>query len=457
MDDEKRVCSFILQKWQIQIKIAKISGLKKKAKMTTVPTTLLLRYFEIAQRRLQNLTDDLGGEAELPSDPNLSWHRTRIVEAQLASLDDAISSSPIDREAIQSVLRQIGKGDFSSVSFDNVDITSPSAASSSSSTGLRSRSSTRDGGEPSELGVLKDNSQEQKLLITEAVEQTNELARQAFARSVLIVEWRLDLQPLSQCGREIRENVSLDRGSILEYCGLMMAAVGLPEVHQYLQTGVAELIHPNRKDGNHSDDSSAEDRLLHIQKLYWRALGWESSHAMDQLNSTLTGKSAESNTFDQKVMETLSKYASVMTNVGMSIVDEDTQCDDGTTRVVSVSYSEHIINVDSSGNESQSLSAPASKTIDEHEASQQRQEMDVAQKTAMLQQEIWSEFESLPPKEKSEMLEMAKMAHQEFVQKIANTPPGNDRILLMQSIDGETQKLLVIFKLACSHSFADAE
>ena len=70
----------------------------------------------------------------------------------------------------------------------------------------------------------------------------------------------------------------------------------------------------------------------------------------------------------------------------------------------------------------------------------------------MLQQQLWSDFETLPPHEKSEMLEKAKMAHKSFVEKVANTPPGRDRVILMQGMDGEVQKMLVIYKLWCSRN-----
>eukprot|EP00579_Thalassiosira_antarctica_P001907 CAMPEP_0201870330 /NCGR_PEP_ID=MMETSP0902-20130614/3464_1 /ASSEMBLY_ACC=CAM_ASM_000551 /TAXON_ID=420261 /ORGANISM="Thalassiosira antarctica, Strain CCMP982" /LENGTH=449 /DNA_ID=CAMNT_0048395921 /DNA_START=13 /DNA_END=1362 /DNA_ORIENTATION=+ len=449
--------------------------------MTPSPlsSSLLLRYFEIAERRLQFLTDYIS-----EADTNLSWHRSRIVEAQLTSLDDAISEWqrqndvgewPINRDTVQSVLRQIGLGDFSCVSYDgnNGDFTLPST----SSTGLRSRSSRGsldDGHQQSEQGVLKDDGQEQQVLLTEAVEKTNELARQAFARSVLISEWRLDRQQLSQSGRELRGNHGndcIDEKSTMEYCGLMMAAVRLPEVQQYLLNGTMEFTHSNHKAGNHSEDlcdNSVEDRLFRIQKLYWRALGWEPIHAIDQLKCLLAGENTEYSNFEQTIrnakgMETLTKYASAMTvaatNADMSHIGDgiNQSNDDGTTRIVSVSYSEKIILPTDSGNTtSHSLSAPTSNTIDEHKLSQQRQELDVAHKASMLQQQLWSEFESLPPHEQSKTLEKAKKTQSEFLEKVANTPPGRDRVVLMQSMDGEMQKLLVIYKLWCCHN-SDAE
>ena len=436
----------------------------------TTPSTLLLRYFETAQQRLRQLTDNLGEAASSPLDPNLSWHRSRIVEAQLSSLDDAISewqghnsADPhVSREIMQSVLRQIGTGDFSCVSFDDGEFTSlplsvAAAAAAASSTGLRSRSprgsGDGEGGQQIEHGFVKDTSEEQKSLLTEAVEQTNEVARQAFARSVLIFEWR---NPMPQYGRELRGiDEGVEEASVLEYCGLMMAGIRLPEIQQYLQDGTAAFVrgNSNPSEGD-SHASSVEDRLLHMQKLYWRALGWDPNHALDKF------KNYETN--NPEVMETLTKYSSIMTvaatNAAMSSVSEggNENNDDGTTRVVGVSYSEKIISYTNSGDisnsTSQSLSAPESNTIDEHENVQQRQNLDVAQKTSLLQQQLWNDHMSSPPHEQLKTITKAKIAHRDFLDKITNTPPGMERVLVMQNMDGEVQKLLVIYKLWCSQN-----
>ncbi|KAL7527668.1 hypothetical protein ACHAXR_003181, partial [Thalassiosira sp. AJA248-18] len=257
---------------------------------------------------------------------------------------------------------------------------------------------------------------------------------------------------------------SIDEGSILEYCGLIMAAVSFPEVQQYLQNGT-DIIYSNEKTGDRSEedvDGSVDDRLFYIQKLCWRALGLQPGHAMDQLKCLLSGENDKTNYFvnNTKVMETLTKYTSVMTvaatNAAMyNIGDSGNQNnDDGTTRVVSVAYSEKIVsvpnNVDGNNITSRSLSAPTSNTIDEHKLSQQRQDMDVAHKTTMLQNQLWTDFQSLSHHEQSKTLEKAKNAHLDLMEKVANTPPGMDRVLLMQSIDGEVQKLLVIYKMWCS-------
>ena len=148
------------------------------------------------------------------------------------------------------------------------------------------------------------------------------------------------------------------------------------------------------------------------------------------------------------------------TNAGMSNIGEgvDASNNDGTTRVVNVSYSEKVITYPSTIDgsmammTSQSTSAPTSNTIDEHKSTQQRQELSVAQQASQLQENIWSQFQSLPSHEQMKTVTKAKIANKDLMEKVANTPQGTDRVLLMQSIDGEVQKLLVIYKLWFSHN-----
>ena len=467
-----------------------------------IPSALLLNYFELAQQRLgqQRWIDDDDDELTSSNDEHqryLSWHRSKIVEAQFTSLNDAISEwqktthvecineerSAAIRAYMQGVLRQIGLGDYSSVSYEGTSIILPG---------------DDDMYQHSKQGVVKEITNEQQQLLAVAVEKTNELARRAFSRSVLIAEWRLDYncnkqQILQKSWRELRgdnntSDASFDDAIILEYCGLVMAAVRLPEVQQYLQTGSADFIHSNttNEDADKNNiasngdlsDESAEERLLHIQRLYWSALGWDPEYAMKLLNCLLLGEEEESTTSTSttinlvqiknnvKVVETLMQYASAMTvaatnasmanrygngnnNVNNS---NGAMIDDGTTRVVSVSYSEKIVSVPTNqdGNiitTNSSTSAPTTNTIDEHTLSRQKGEMETAKATSMLQQQLWDDFQSLPKHEQMKTIQKAKIAHEDFLVKVSNTPPGNERIVLMQSMDSEMQRLLVIYKL----------
>ena len=461
-----------------------------------VPSTLLLHYFELAQQHLAEqrwLIDDdedddkvgeiSGGGEIASSNKDLNWHRSKIVETQLASLDETISKwqqqqqqqddgsgndNIISRESIQGVLRQIGQGDFSCVSYyeyndvssNNNDQTSESAPATS---GIRSRSARSSGSNDASVGsqgvtvVTNNDEEQQQQLLSESVERTNEVARRAFSKSILIIsEWRLHV--MSQAGDGSCSNNCIDDKSILEYCGLIMAAVRLPEMQQYLQTGNVRVIHSSlvaQECGDDDDTSTVEERLLRIQQIYWCALGYDDpNNAMNQLKCILLGEDAAAD-YEHKVMEALTQYASAMTvavtNANMSreygSMASKANNDDGTTRIVSVSYSEKIITGNNITDANSSMSAPTSERIDEHTTSQERQEFDTARAASMLQQQLWDNFQSLSIEEQKVTIERAKIVHDELMEKLANTPPGQDRVVLMQSMDGEMQRLLVIYKL----------
>ena len=468
-----------------------------------IPSSMLMRYFKIAQGRLRRLAEDDSSDVDAES----SWYRSQIVEAQLASLDEVIRSafSPIDRGEMQSVLLQIGRGDFSSVIFDENAGRQCALPPAPAAAGLRRRPSAGgDGGrqprsEPAEDGQEQQSllveavdtaktadEQEQQSWLAEAVENTNELAQRAYARSVLASEWRRERERqrgTPQSHAELRGNGNdndgrLDAESTLEYCGLMLAAARLPEVHRYLREGALDFSRGEPPAGNEPErgarEDSAELRLSRVQTLYWRALGWEPVLAAHQLERLLSGKGGEleelEGTLEQikdnpEGMETLLKYASVMTvtvtNASMAQAGEsrgDPRNDDGTTRVVGVSYSEKIVTVptDGQGTTSRSLAPPTANAMDEHEITRQRQDFDAAQQAAKLQQQIWSEFEALLPAAQAETMARAKEVQRNFLERLATLAPGEERVRLMQNMDSEVQKLLVLCKLWHSHNSSGA-
>ncbi|KAL3795009.1 hypothetical protein HJC23_006330 [Cyclotella cryptica] len=412
-----------------------------------VPSSLLLHYFETAFKRLQNLIDippPQHDDDALPTTTNgLDRHRSRIIQAQITSLDETLAEwtnrhhdSSIDRETVQLVLRQVGEGNFSSISFD----------------------ATND--------YQSQGGRDQEVLITQMMDKTNDMARKAFSHLVLYVEWQFDhgmQSPAPSPGFNLRgrdtTDTELDRSSILEYCALMISAVRLDSVQEYLCTG-GELFSSAEKTGvvPNMELDTVDSRLVYIQHLIWRALGWDPDFASRQLLQFFS-ENEECNhdnslMADENVVETLTKYASSMA-VAISNATTTPNTDDGTTRIVNVSYSEKIVSVpyhsmnDDHGT-IHSLSAPTSHSIHEHSTTQQRHQLDIAQKTSLLQQQIWEEFELLSPSEQTKTLERAEVVQKEFLEKVMNTPPGPERVVMMQNMDEDAQRSLVIYKLWCS-------
>ena len=334
----------------------------------------------------------------------------------MISLDEILLEwNDIKCDDVQAVLRQMGEGDFSGVAFD------------------------------------EDNKQQQ---LVEMMDMTNDLARMAFSNSILFTEWYFDHQ-YKQSRVLKTDGDDLDKPTILEYFGLAMRAVRFETVQQYLETGKDMFPLPVNEaatDTNNLD--SAKSRLEYVQHLIWRSLGWDSVIASNQLQQLFSGDSENRQVhwlaMDETVVETLTKYSSVM-SVAINNATPLPQSDDGTTRIINVSYSEKIVTVPQHMNNEDttiaSLSAPSSNAMHEHSSVNQRQQLEIAQKTSMLQQQIWNEFESLPENEQTKTLERAEAVQREFLEKVMNTPPGPDRVLVMQNLSGDDQKLLVLHKL----------
>jgi len=362
-----------------------------------VPLPLLLNYFEQASKQLLSVA-----EVEVvPSKLTLNWHRSRVVEAQLSALTDTLAEydGRFDASVVQDVLRQIGVGDF-----NNVD----------------------------------ECNEELRKTLVKAMEQTNEAAREAFARSVVFVE-----MSDSSNQRNLHTHADLDRSTLMEYCGLAITAMRLPEIQRFLFDGTRV-----REDIKCEVFSTPEERLLYIQRLFWKAVGWEPDTASDQMKQLMEGNSELMK--DTEVMETVMKYMSSVTvaatNASMGSDMAENMSTDGTTRVVNVTYSEKVVTSDTI----QSLSAPTSNSMNEHKNEQQSLEQRQQRDVAKMRQAIHDEFMSLSPDEQSKTMAKAKQAQDAFLQQVMNTPPGAERVMLMKSIDFETQKLLIIHKMCAT-------
>jgi hypothetical protein len=371
---------------------------------TPVPISLLLQYFAKASEQLEQLHVTDGVPPLHNEEGNvLNWHRNRVVKAQLTALNDTLLEYDGDYDAknVQDVLRKIGLGDFNDVDGDD--------------------------------DKLHEN-------LVEAMENTNKVAREAFARSVLFLEMRGDTDSNH---RHLHTSKDLDRSSLIEYCGLAITAVSLPEVQAFLLDGTRII-----EDFNCDVFSTTEERLLYIQRQLWTALGWDRETASDQIKLLIEGKGDLND--DKDLMETVMKYVSSMTvaatNASMGSNMAEYSKSDGTTRVVSVSYTEKVVTSDTI----QSLSAPTSNSMKEHTNEQQAFEQHQQLQVAKMRQQIHDEFHSQSAEEQRKTLDQATQAQENFMQQILNTPAGPERVLLMKNIDIETQKLLIIHKMCAS-------
>eukprot|EP00573_Skeletonema_grethae_P002396 CAMPEP_0201689504 /NCGR_PEP_ID=MMETSP0578-20130828/3082_1 /ASSEMBLY_ACC=CAM_ASM_000663 /TAXON_ID=267565 /ORGANISM="Skeletonema grethea, Strain CCMP 1804" /LENGTH=376 /DNA_ID=CAMNT_0048174167 /DNA_START=104 /DNA_END=1231 /DNA_ORIENTATION=+ len=371
-----------------------------------IPLPLLLNYFEKACKQLLKLADEEAEEV-VPSELtlNLNWHRSRIVESQLTALASTLLEyeSRFNAKVVQDVLREIGVGNFNNV-------------------------------------VEGDGDEELHKTLVTAMEKTNEVAREAFVRSVLFLEMRDSSDNSHE--RNLHTHADLSKSALMEYLGLAITAMRLPEIQSFLFNGTSVKV-----DIESEVFSTSEERLLYIQRLLWKAVGWEPDNASDQMKHLMEEGNSELMN-DNEVMETVMKYTSsvrvAVTNASMgSDLTESMSTTDGTTRVVNVTYSEKVVTSETI----QSLSAPTSNSMNEHKHEQQSLEQKAQRDVAKLRQDIHDEFVSLPPDEQGKTLAKAKQAQDAFLQKVMSTPPGAERVMLMKSIDFETQKLLIIHKM----------
>jgi len=370
----------------------------------------------------------------------------QIVTAQLEALEEAIADSPCRRESFQRVLQEIGRGDVTSVAFDD-DGSSYDGKSEPQSTGLRSRARHND---TTNLTVAT-SVDESKASLTAAVERTNDLARVAFSKSVLVHHWNLD----GDCSSH-DTGCDLDESCILEYCSLVAAAMRIPQVQKYLRCGDFDLVQTSQS------FESAEDRLGHVQRVAWKALGYRPVDAMSQLKAIITPHEPKPRNFEsmmsnETLRERLAEYQSILTvaatnasidSLGCS--DNGSTVDDGTTRVVGVCYSEKIFTVPGAslgGVQEKSAAAPSANEIAEHKHSEQRKELTIAHQTSLLQQQIWSDFLELSCDEQERTLEEAKTAQKDFLSRIGSTPPGQERTRAFLRLSPTVQKQLVLCKL----------
>ena len=299
--------------------------------------------------------------------------------------------------------------------------------------------------------VVATSVDELKASLTAAVESTNDLARVAFSKSVMVHYWNLDGDRSSQ-----EKEGDLDESCILEYCSLVGAAMHIPQVQKYLRCGDFELV----PSGAAEELQSAEDRLAHVQRVAWKALGYRPDDAMRQLKAIISPqdkdkpRNFESMMSNETLRERLAEYQSILTvaatNASIDDLGGSDIVDDGTTRVVGVSYSEKIFTVPGAslgGVQEKSAAAPSSNEIAEHKHSEQRKQLDIAHQTSLLQQQIWSEFLELSCDEQERTLQEARSAQKDFLFRMQNTPPGQERVLLMQSMSPTVQKQLVLCKL----------
>mmetsp|Transcript_52210 Transcript_52210/g.62870 ORF Transcript_52210/g.62870 Transcript_52210/m.62870 type:complete len:493 (+) Transcript_52210:45-1523(+) len=450
-----------------------------------IPARLLIQFF-------QNCTTDLNRKHEKQlvdanfedSDPvTLSEHRSSIIEVQRNALNEllrlqnkpgpakgpppsderrqqgtaAASQNVISAEQFQTALRSVGAGDN-----DGIDVT--------------------------------DERETQELLCSMAA--MNDAARAAFVRSVLYSEWRAERGKMwllrndddddgSGGGADRERNVryferrkgrticsssdggkgGMERGAVLEFCGLCIGALRLEEVQRFLSCGesifgygngsavidefpVINFVRQRILDQGVIKSMTPQGRMSILEGLLCRAIGYDLEFAMLEMQRLTTANESQD---DEELIEMFNQFLSAIStslttanlaNGGVT-PGELSDCNEGgVTRVVSVKYSETVI-----GDETAADVPPSQAAMEQQKEAFERQQFETARKAAALQQSILGELLTMDEISREKQLVKAKEAHDSFLESALAIPAGLERVKFMKDIDADTQRLLIMHKL----------
>jgi hypothetical protein len=331
----------------------------------------------------------------------------------------------------------------------------------------------------------------------------NDAARLAFCRLVLCAEVLWDIVPASESQSSssssrrdaTRHRVLISTGTmpssdVLEFCGLCCAAVRLPTVLQHLQS--ATPLFPNFQ---LADDRISvmpttrfqlpQQRLERIQRLFLRALGYHPDYGTKEIKRMFYSTSfptkneidldgevhAIFRSMEQQMEKVLRDVTAAITHNNFFATSSDNCDDDGVTRVVSVSYTEKFVDAltgqdistidDPESYNANCNVAPSSLTMEGYEVNDEdvhasnsitnehgrRQELDVARRAAILQQEILGELLSLRDEQRDEKLREANTIVDDVMQHILSLPIGSERISYISNLDPKTQRCMAMKKI----------
>jgi hypothetical protein len=230
-------------------------------------------------------------------------------------------------------------------------------------------------------------------------EQLNLVARRAFCRVVL----HMDLNKVV-----IPTNGSPTDNDILEFLGLMITAYD----EGFIGT-------------THSKDMA--------QEIFWKALGYDSVLA----NQSLQNRVHENN--DPGAQLILETYQTMIRKLQ----------DDGVTRVVAVQYSEfNPVGTTNMDDDTVPRSSTMDRTTCASQNDQVQQQPSVPQQMETLRHKIMQEIQSMQQSERDILIQHARETAESVLAKVSRPYLSMEqRMLLLTSLDEETQRLMIIDKL----------
>lgn len=292
--------------------------------------------------------------------------------------------------------------------------------------------------------------------VNAANSQMNHSARLAFCRLVLWSEVYAQRHRSSVEKREFLQKVEIvERADILEFCGMCTGAMQLDTVRTHIQTGTPlfakdQILTKGSVSASKMIMQKPFERLEGIQRLYLRALGYEPDKALSKIKEMFFEDTSRQDPFLAKEFLKMMQCTKDVV-VGAKGSDEvkstglfSDHDEGGVTRVVDVQYSDRIVNPMTGQETSSSMSAPGEQRMRTEDL--QRQQLQMAQRAAALEQEILAELLSMEEKDRELRLLVAKDVTMEFLSNVQSKPPGPDRIAALQAVDAKTQRYMAMHK-----------
>ncbi|KAG7352377.1 hypothetical protein IV203_008425 [Nitzschia inconspicua] len=312
-----------------------------------------------------------------------------------------------------------------------------------------------------------------------AMEGMNEAARLALCKLVLYWQQALttpctEKQSLEK--RNLQESPiepELDRTRLLEYFGLCQAALKLHSVKNFMIHGDKLFDYlPSECTAVAAEKLSVENekillpksRFEYVQQLLAKAMGWDPVFLTKELQKIFVERDDSLALVHDdevsKVFQELLQDMQIAIRTSFLLMQHEHQVQllsdlesGGSTRVVSVKYSEYDITPDGHRLDegvSDPTAAPETLTMEpaqELSEEQQKRQIRLAHEAAVLQQEILGELLRLPEHERNNRLEEAERTSQDFVKEVMTLRPGSDRIAFLRTVDPHTSRQLAMHKI----------
>eukprot|EP00536_Pseudo-nitzschia_multiseries_P007635 jgi/Psemu1/305072/fgenesh1_kg.181_\ len=194
-----------------------------------------------------------------------------------------------------------------------------------------------------------------------------------------------------------------------------------------------------------------QSRLEYVQRLLAKGMGWDPVFVTSELRKIFVQKPKEVDYdyYDGEVMSLFQNCLQIRSKQDMELMNDLGK--GGSTRVVSVQYSEFEVDQNGKKIESSSQNNAPEGTVDEREEElseeDKKQRLRLASEAAILQQTMLGELLSMSEEERTHTLNEAAETSKKFMEEVMALPPGQERIDFLTGMDPKTSRQLAMHKL----------